>query len=548
MALSIGVPAAALLSLVLLGLYRRAVLRAMRASPDELVSPDNQFPVPGIPIAAEVSIETLDVDSPIPKDAATDLQYRAALRRLWTAAVIYVIGGALFMIIDLLMAQATFEGSGGFHPVGWMASVGWLLALTLGLVIAATRTECIVISAVYFLLAIAPAVVISLLNAEIRLIDLLADWLYEVLGTLILILAFLHRRIRAVGPLVLPLTVFSVAGALAGYFYLGSILLSMDVEARDSWTLSQIILAFLFTKLGLVGFVVFLHLVGAVLILALAWLLLRWIGRQYERKRMSSEMLTIDAIWLSVVWMHLAVFQDEAWPINLIPVAGFAVYKSSTWLGFKIARSMDHSTATNKKLLLLRVFSLGARSEKLFDALSKRWLRIGSISLVAGPDLVKRSVQPHEFLAFLGGRLSRRFVTDEADLERRVSQLDTKRDPDGRYRATEFYCRTNNWRNTVTRLSRSSDVIVMDLRSFASTNDGCRYELEMLVRTKSLDRATFIVDDSTDLRFLEDSLRQAQAMVELPASEAEVQVPLARLFKVTDNSPKELRALVKLLL
>ena len=217
MALSIGVPAAALLSLVLLGLYRRAVLRAMRASPDELVSPDNQFPAPGIPIAAEVSIETLDVDSPIPKDAATDLQYRAALRRLWTAAVIYVIGGALFMIIDLLMAQATFEGSGGFHPVGWMASVGWLLALTLGLVIAATRTECIVISAVYFLLAIAPAVVISLLNAEIRLIDLLADWLYEVLGTLILILAFLHRRIRAVGPLVLNEVLILGSGLVASY-------------------------------------------------------------------------------------------------------------------------------------------------------------------------------------------------------------------------------------------------------------------------------------------------------------------------------------------
>jgi len=139
-------------------------------------------------------------------------------------------------------------------------------------------------------------------------------------------------------------------------------------------------------------------------------------------------------------------------------------------------------------------------------------------------------------------------VTDQEDLERRVSQLDTKRDPDGRYRITEFYCRSDNWRETVNRLSQSSDVIVMDLRSFSPARDGCRYELEMLVRSKMLDRATFIIDDSTDIRFLEDSIRRTQATVDMRASDTEVQPPSARLFRVIDNSPQELRALVKLLL
>ena len=57
-------------------------------------------------------------------------------------------------------------------------------------------------------------------------------------------------------------------------------------------------------------------------------------------------------------------------------------------------------------LLLLRVFALGHRSERLFDALSKRWLRAGSISMIAGPDLVTSTVEPHEFLDFINVRTS----------------------------------------------------------------------------------------------------------------------------------------------
>ena len=68
------------------------------------------------------------------------------------------------------------------------------------------------------------------------------------------------------------------------------------------------------------------------------------------------------------------------------------------------------------------------------DGLSKRWLRVGSISMIAGPDLVTSTVEPHEFLDFVGGDLSRQFVRGGDDLERRLREMAHGPDPDGRYR------------------------------------------------------------------------------------------------------------------
>ena len=65
--------------------------------------------------------------------------------------------------------------------------------------------------------------------------------------------------------------------------------------------------------------------------------------------------------------------------------------------------------------------------------------------MIAGPDLVESTVEPHEFLEFLGGRLSRRFVRSDADVERRLEARHSGTDPDGRYRVNEFFCYADTW-------------------------------------------------------------------------------------------------------
>ena len=547
MALSIGAPTAVILSLITLRIYRRSVMRRMAGASGKpsTIADDASLPAER---EAAIEFEVLDPTNQSFAGSPGDREYRALMRRTWAAATVYVVAGALFTLIDTLVGQAVFPELGGLDPSGWMAGSGWLLALVFGLVAAATRAEAARIAAIYCVLTLASVTALSATQPNVYFADILADWLVEMLGTLILILAFLNRFVRAVGPLLLPLTILSVAGALQAFVAVSSILFSVDIESIESWTISQIVVVSVFTRLGANGYAIVVHLAGAIVSFSLGWIFLRWLGRQYERRRFSAETLTIDAIFLSLTWMHLAVFETANWPTKFVPLAAFAAYMIASRTGFRIARRSVAPPEPTRTLLLLRVFSLGARSEKLFDALSKRWLRIGAIRMISGPDLAKRAVQPHEFLAFLSGRLSDRFVRDDKDLERRVARLDPNPDPDGRYRITEFYCRTDNWRGTVARLALENDVIVMDLRGFSSVNDGCRYELSMLVRTDSLSRATLIVDATTDMTYLEQVLRDAVGASAGLSPSGDSVVPAARLFKLEKISPLTLSVLIKSLL
>jgi hypothetical protein len=74
------------------------------------------------------------------------------------------------------------------------------------------------------------------------------------------------------------------------------------------------------------------------------------------------------------------VFEHWAW-IGSGFVA-FLAYKAAAVRGYR----MLPAVAVPKRLLLLRVFALGARSEPLFDTVRKLWLRGGYIAMiVAGP-------------------------------------------------------------------------------------------------------------------------------------------------------------------
>jgi len=65
---------------------------------------------------------------------------------------------------------------------------------------------------------------------------------------------------------------------------------------------------------------------------------------------------------------------------------------------------------------------------------------------------------------------------------------------------------------TMQRLARDSTGILMDLRSFSSTNKGCLYELKVLLDTIDLRRIVFVIDATTDRRFLEQSFQQLWAV------------------------------------
>src|SRR6185503_4308267 len=102
-------------------------------------------------------------------------------------------------------------------------------------------------------------------------------------------------------------------------------------------------------------------------------------------------------------------------------LVAFAAYKLVSTVALTLLRGRRRGP--NVRLLLLRVFALGKRSERLFEVLGSYWRHVGSIQLIAGPDLATKTIEPHEFLDLLTGKLARRFIDGPATLDRRLAEM-----------------------------------------------------------------------------------------------------------------------------
>ena len=531
----------ALVAVFLLWLYRRAVMRDMdttsgaadmRAPSAALeAKPDADLPA--------LAITTLAVGSAAVKSHEAEDVYREANRSLRRAALVYLAGGLAYALVFAFAWLVVSEG--GFMPVRfvWLfACYSWPIVLALGLVAVIDPRRHVAIAGVYGVMLIGIAVVALVRNPVLTPGQLVFFWLYANGPGTVLLLAFLRRRVRAVGPLLLAFTVTGVTGAILAIQVVGG----SDRLMRGAVAISSPL------GLGATELFVLLNLLGFIVFGVFGWALLRWIGRRYRLKRTSDQSLTLDAMWLmfGVVQSITLVFEGWAWIFT--GILAFAIYKLVVRAGFGLLTRPPGDDTARPSLLLLRVFALGRRSERLFHMLSKLWLRAGCINLIAGPDLVTATVEPHEFLDFLGRRLSRRFVQDEADLQSRLSRLDRKPDPDGRHRVMEFFCHADTWQMTMTQLAAQTNAVLMDLRSFSPGNQGCLYELQELLNNVSLTRVLLVIDDTTDRIFLEQTLHSLWARVGDNSANLRLSSPEVRLFRLSPQPAGEVGALLKLLL
>src|SRR5262245_17886112 len=181
-------------------------------------------------------------------------------------------------------------------------------------------------------------------------------------------------------------------------------------------------------------------------------------------------------------------------------------------------------TFVTRGLTLVRVFSLGRRSDALLDGVARHWRHIGTVQMITGPDVALSTVQPHQFLDFLSRKLDRHFISDQASLARSLAERDHARDPDGRFRINNFFCHADSWQAALPRLVENGEAVLMDLRSFSATNAGCIHELHYLVRNVPFGRCLLVFDDTTDQAFLKHTL--IQAWEELPSSSPNYRQPL----------------------
>jgi hypothetical protein len=526
----------ALVSAFLLWLYRRAVVRGMNAQAGIAATPARPVSTPtGVRSATSPVLMTIDSTSQRETASPGASAYRRAMDSLNQAAGIYALGGVAYALV--LTAAWMITAAGGFILTRflWLFSCyGWPVVVAASLINPAIKKRICVCYGAIILLVAGIALV---RNPNLTVGQLLYFWLFANGPGTVLLFAFLNRPMRAVGPLVLAFMVAAVTGAVVIVNIVGSSegLMRGVVNVGSAF------------GLGATTLFVLLHVIGFGLFGLLGWPVLRWLGRKYQKKRMSDQSITLDALWLlfGVVQSFTLVFEGWAWIFT--GLVAFATYKFTVRGGFMFLVRQGRDIVEGRMLLLLRVFSLGQRSERLFDVISKVWLRSGSISLIAGPDLVTSTVEPHEFLDFMGGRLSRQFVSDEKDLEQRVSRMDTRPDPDGRHRVNEFFCRADTWQMTMQRLARGSNAVLMDLRSFSKSNQGCIYELRQLFNSIALDRVILVIDDSTDQVFFELTVGEIWWDLEPSSPNIALSKPTVQCFSVKKQSSEDVEKLLQLL-
>ena len=457
----------------------------------------------------------------------SEQRYRQIFDESWRLGGRYGLAGVLYALLTACAAYFAFSqpqvnyqraASHPFQLLYLFWTFAWPVVLTLNLVVIGSQLNKTRNVVVYLLvLAIlggllaftkteAPAaayVDLPAWSGEAPL-RLLAKWLSFNLAPTLLFAAFQYRRIRAVAPLVLGFMTVVCAGGL------GAIALAFTYQK-----FSAAVIGWAANKLGvnvgaaLIGYLLLLVTAAGLAFAVLGWGLLVWIRRSYQRKTTSDQSLAVDALWLMFTSFYAVILAlaGPAWALSAL--LAFVLFKSVLRFANIQSRAGFPNQDYHPVLLVLRVFALGKRSEALFEALSRPWRYIGSISLIAGEDLALSTVAPHRFLDFVSGRLPRLFVDSDSTLARSISALDDLRDADGRFRINDFFCHADTWQAVLKRLIARTDVILMDLRNLSSGNAGCVFEIRELLDTVPAERLVFVVESTTDQAFLEQTWREA---------------------------------------
>jgi hypothetical protein len=494
------------ISVGLLKLYHRAVLRLMNARassgptesmPPEITTPFHKF------MQAPLDFTVLDGATGITTELATETLYLNLVRAPWHAAAIYTVAGLCYAFVMTSATLAAFHQT-GFLPFRFIILLwdyAWPVVFTVNMMAASTWRIRLAIGFVYFLILAVLGTILAIKSPTFNIGQLLILWLITNFIPTVLLLALLNRRVRTVGPLVLIFMIFAAMGPTFLAALVGS----------NNALLDSMVKAGLAFGLNAEGTLIGLIALGIIVSGLLAWwILIHWIKSRYEQKKISDQSIIFDTLWLmfgAVQSIPLAARGDTLWILS--GLLAFILYKAVAWIGFFLLGRKADRIPKGLNLLLLRVFSLGKRSERLFDLLTTYWRYHGSVQLITGPDLATTTVEPNEFLDFLRGKLVRRFINNSQTLELLISELDLKADQDRRFRVNDFFCYEDTWKMALSRLVDQSDAVLMDLRGFSPQNAGCVFEINELINLIQLGRIVFVIDKTTDEQFMRQVMEQS---------------------------------------
>ena len=469
LALMLGVLLAAIVAWFVAGLYQRRMVALMRAGP----APDERHVVGEPPAVAAPSRPPPMLDAKANR--------RQMGRQLLAWSLLCLIIGLTHSWLALRFVY-TGDGFSATRLLVLGLVYAWPMVMAWGLLRRWHWGRVVLGVGVYM---VAMAGVVMLASDDDQTLAGVAAWLGGVVAipVVITLLIGASGRIRAVAPYLLPVFVLLAASSVYALNVLAG-----AVEYEPDW------LAVLLGTLGVWGTLLLVVLAPW---LVLAWplyALARWLAGAYRRKRFSDLGYLFAAYWL-------VILVASALP-GLQSVGAASLTQLLPWLWIPLAAVVLRGWlvppgSPPPTLLVLRVFQQDARVQALFDRVVERWRLSGNTVLIAGTDLVSRTLDPDDLFAFINGRLESRFIADEAGLDERLRGFDFDPDPDGRYRVNECYCFDSTWQAALAALVREADVVLMDLRGFQPSNLGCRHELAVLSGADHLRRVVLLHDAHT---------------------------------------------------
>jgi len=471
-ALLLGVILASGAAWLVAGLYRRRMVALMRSAP----APDDTHATS----AQNVSMPSSSTPTRQPPTLDRNANLAAVRRYLFATSTLCVLIGITQSALALLFV---YDDRG--LTLNRLLVLGlvyaWPMVMAWGLLLRWSWLRVVGGVAVY--MTVMAAVVMLTSDANQTLAGV-AGWLVGVVAIPIIVALLMGAsdRIRAVAPYLLPVFVLLAAASVYALE-----VLALALEHEPDW---------LFTLTNTIG------AYATLLLFALApWLLLAWpiyaltrrVAHAYRNKRFSDQGYLFAAYW-SVILTSSALPALQA-----VGLVGLTQFLPWLWipLGARVLQRWLAPSGNPPTLLVLRVFQQDAQVGLLFDRVVERWRLSGNTVLIAGTDLVSRTLDPDDLFTFINGRLDERFIANTSQLATRIREFDRAADPDGRYRVNECYCFDTTWQAALAALVREADVVLMDLRGFQPHNQGCRHELGVLAHATHLQRVVLLHDATT---------------------------------------------------
>jgi hypothetical protein len=467
-------------ALLVASLYRASMKRLMRS------------PVTGVTTEVSASSD-LNNDKSTPPAALTLANNLQAYRRLLVSFLMLTLVMAL---TRTLIMQVIAQG-----PITWksvaplVVAYAWPVLPVIAVIGRWSRWRFVGAMFAWFWLAV--LLLVWRTNQNITTAMILKWMVIDVGLPLVVVTALcLGGATRAVGPWLAPLFVLFGASSMLG------------IEILAGMVNAQItIIYWLFGWLSISA----MHALFALLPWLLVWwparAIGRWLAKAYRTRQVSELFYLFTAVWtIALIGPALHASIDIGWgalvcfaPLLWIPIGAVLMHR----LG-QAAHAERPPT-----LLVLRVFQQDRNVQDLFDRVIERWRLSGNTVLIAGTDLLERTIDAEDIFTFIDGRLGERFIKSPADVARRLGDFEWQPDMEGRYRVNECYCHDTTWQQALAELVHISDVVLMDLRNFVEQNKGCLHELQVLSSTPKRHRVVVLVNDQTQLAAAKAAVAQA---------------------------------------